>query len=131
MLCLDTSVVVDLLRGETALRDRLEQLKDLHIPYAVTPLTLCELYDGAFQSQKATEAVRLVDEFVESAHLLDFDQPACRVYGQRYSELARGGRTPPEIDLMIASIALAHGAVLVTRNVKDFEHVRGLRLERW
>jgi tRNA(fMet)-specific endonuclease VapC len=34
-------------------------------------------------------------------------------------------------DLLIASIALANKATLVTRNLKDFRPVSGLKLENW
>lgn len=34
-------------------------------------------------------------------------------------------------DLLIACIALAHDATLVTRNVKDFQHIQRLRIENW
>jgi tRNA(fMet)-specific endonuclease VapC len=35
-------------------------------------------------------------------------------------------------DLLIACIALAHNATVVTRNVKDFAHIPGLKLpENW
>lgn len=34
-------------------------------------------------------------------------------------------------DLLIASIALAHDATLVTRNLKHFKLVPGLRIENW
>jgi tRNA(fMet)-specific endonuclease VapC len=35
------------------------------------------------------------------------------------------------MDALIAAIALANNAVLVTHNVKHFEHIEGLRLEDW
>ena len=34
-------------------------------------------------------------------------------------------------DLLIACIALAHQATLITRNLRDFQLVPGLRLENW
>lgn len=34
-------------------------------------------------------------------------------------------------DLLIASIALAHNATLVTRNTRDFQKVPGLQLVNW
>jgi tRNA(fMet)-specific endonuclease VapC len=34
-------------------------------------------------------------------------------------------------DLMIASIALAHGPILVTHNVREFSRVPGLVVEDW
>jgi tRNA(fMet)-specific endonuclease VapC len=34
-------------------------------------------------------------------------------------------------DMLIASIALAHRATLVTRNLRDFRLISGLILENW
>jgi predicted nucleic acid-binding protein len=34
-------------------------------------------------------------------------------------------------DMLIACIALAHDALLVTRNTKDYKGIAGLRMENW
>ena len=43
---------------------------------------------------------------------------------QKLRKIGRG-------DLLIACIALAHDATLVTRNTKDFANISGLKLENW
>ncbi|NUQ61540.1 MAG: hypothetical protein HUU20_03565 [Pirellulales bacterium] len=35
------------------------------------------------------------------------------------------------LDLKIASIALEHGATLLSANTRDFDQVPGLRVENW
>lgn len=60
-------------------------------------------------------------------------------FGPREARCAAGVRADLEevgtpigpIDTLIAGTALAHGAILVTRNVREFERVPGLRVEDW
>jgi tRNA(fMet)-specific endonuclease VapC len=45
--------------------------------------------------------------------------------------LERAGTPVGANDLLIASIALAHDCLLVTRNSREFERIVGLRVEMW
>ena len=45
--------------------------------------------------------------------------------------LRQKGRPTGEVDALIAAIALAHNAILVSDNTKHFEHIEGLTLENW
>jgi tRNA(fMet)-specific endonuclease VapC len=59
--------------------------------------------------------------------VLDFDEKAAAEF-QRLQKLRLRVGT---MDLKIAAIALSHDAVLLTRNLVDFQKVPGLKLEDW
>jgi predicted nucleic acid-binding protein len=53
--------------------------------------------------------------------VLSFDMAAAVAYAEIFAARKRAGRPTSTTDLMIASIARAHNASIVTRNVADFE----------
>lgn len=56
-----------------------------------------------------------------SGRVLPFDQDAARHYAELYAARRQAGRPGAMADLMIAAIARANNAQLVTRNTRDFE----------
>ena len=71
---------------------------------------------------------------VEFLPFIAFDKHAASIYSDIKSRLQKAGRPAPELDMQIASVAIANNMILVTRNVKDFEgiaSVSALMLENW
>jgi len=79
--------------------------------------------DVARVYQRLTDTVR----FLAGLRILSFTKPAIARYEQLVVRRLNIGR----MDLRIAAIALELGAVLVTRNTRDFQRVPGLILEDW
>jgi predicted nucleic acid-binding protein len=108
-LLIDTDVFVDHLRGAAALQPGRHR-----VHYSV--ITRAELYAG----NSATDlTAQLLAPFREL--------PVDRDVAERAGRVARefGVRLP---DALIAATALEHGLSLMTRNRKDFETIRGVRL---
>jgi len=68
----------------------------------------------------------LLEDFA-TRPVLDFDQRAATEYERFIGLKVRVGT----MDLRIAAIALAHDALLLSRNLTDFRKVPGLRVDDW
>ena len=90
-----------------------------------------ELLYGASKSQVG-EATRLkLELFFSGFRSAPFDDLAAAAYGGIRAELERRGTPIGPNDLMIAAIALASRATLVTHNLREFQRIAGLTLVDW
>ena len=62
--------------------------------------------------------------------ILPFDTSVARTYARLWAALARKGLTVGAHDLIIAATAISVDYAIVTANVRDFEKIDGLRLEK-
>ena len=65
--------------------------------------------------------------FLQRWTVMPFDQAAYAEFSRLRGSSVRIGT----MDLKIASIALVHGALLLSANLDDFRKVPGLRVENW
>jgi len=66
-------------------------------------------------------------EFFAAWHVLPWDTAAADILQDLRRQRIRIGT----MDLKIASIVLAHNATLLSRNIRDFHQVPGLRVADW
>jgi len=98
---------------------------------AVSDVTLYELYYGAERYDDPATRIAVIENFAARLEILPFDSRAALQAGNIRARLERQGQIIGAYDLMIAAIARSQGLVLVTGNVREFERVEGLRVERW
>ena len=90
-----------------------------------------ELWFGAAKSRKRAQVEQTLTVFFARFRSLTFDDHAARIYGEVRADLEGKGTPIGPNDLIIAAVALAGDAVLVTHNTAEFSRVTGLRLEDW
>jgi len=131
LVCLDTSVLVPLLRKEERALTILRDEADRGSRVSTTVVSLCELYAGAYSSQNPPRELRKVEELISLFEVLDLTREASRKYGELVNSPEIRTRPIGDFDLIIAAIVLSTRETLVTRNPDHFGRVPGLVLEQW
>lgn len=90
-----------------------------------------ELLKGAYgSSRRSPELEDRIEKVIERVKILPFDVGTAHVFGALAARLDDEGEPLDIADLQIAATALHYGLELVTGNVKHFERVPGLRINR-
>ena len=97
----------------------------------ISDVTLYELYYGAERYDDPEARFNVIEAFASRLEVLSFDSRAALQAGNIRATLERQGQMIGAQDVLIAGIARSQGLVLVTRNVREFGRVEGLRVESW
>jgi predicted nucleic acid-binding protein len=128
MAVLDTATIIDLGRRATspvrrrawqAVRARLAAGETL----TTTRFNVAELYTGIELARDSSDEAAKVAFALRWLAVLEFDDRGARAYGKLFSFLQPSGRLPADMDLLIASVAVANGHSLVTRNARHFAEI--------
>jgi len=130
MFALDTNTVSYLLRGQGRVASRLMATDPADI--AVPAVVVHELRYGLLRMGSAGASRRDdLEAFLACLQILPLDAPAAAEAAAIRYELEMRGQTIGPFDLLIAGIARAQRAVLVTHNRREFERVPGLEVVDW
>jgi len=130
MYLLDTNACIRILNGTSpALAERLRFIPRTQV--RLSSIVKAELLYGARKSGRIAENLRLLERFFDTIASLPFDDRCAEEYGVLREELERAGTLIGPNDLLIAASARAHGAILVTNNIREFSRVPELRIDDW
>ena len=129
-LLIDTDACIAFLDGaDVKLRDR--WLGTPSADLALCSVVKTELFRGAWGSRDPAGVLARLEQFLGAFRSLPFDDRAAERCGEVISELERRGSPIGLSDCMIAAIALPEDLTVVTRNLRHFRRVKGLKVIRW
>ena|SRR5271157_5902771 len=117
------------MRADELAREKAEKLVGEGTPIMVGTPSIFELYVGVGLAIKSTEEREKVLEVLRSLTQLPLDALSATRAGTIYAQRVKEGvKIDPE-DAMLAGIALENQQVVLTRNVKHFSGISGLKVE--
>jgi hypothetical protein len=129
-VALDTTFLVDLLRGRKEAALLLAELEGRGAILATTPITVLELYRGAFLSADPERNMAAAKKILAALIVLPLDDDAATVFGALSPRLRSEGKRIGDFDEVIAAIALVRDREMVTRD-EHFREVAGIKVVGW
>ncbi len=126
-MILDTDTISYFLRGDKNIKKKF--LAHRH-ELASTTINYAELIYG-LKRKDNKNLLPKVELIFENIILYDFDKNASRIFGILKALLSKQGTIVADMDLMIASIAIANDEVLISNNLKHFGKIDKLKVESW
>ena len=131
MVCLDTSFIVDVLRGKQDAKRVLEELTATSETTSIATPTLMELQTSIALNTRGSNEGELIDQIKASSVLLSLDHESATRAGDIEATLILAGKTIPPVDIMIAAIALQNNEAVLTRNARHFKRIEGLEVRTY
>jgi predicted nucleic acid-binding protein len=127
--CLDTDVLIDYLRKPSPeVRLVMECVFEKKLDACITSINVFEIWFGAYLAPEKAKLARCTEEFLGQMEVVDFNYESAVEAGRVLADLRKRGE-PIEIrDLFVGCICRVSGISLITRNLKHYKRIRGLKV---
>jgi len=129
-MILDTSVLIDILRGEDLVTPWEEKLDETGAA-SITPITVMELWEGIHRASATRSERDDVETLLTEIDEVPFDTPAAVRAGEISATLLDGGNRIDVEDIMIGAIAVERDETVLTGNPKHFDRIPDLTVESY
>src|SRR5258708_19738673 len=122
----DSDVLVGYLKGRQETVSLLQQL--LPEGLAISAITFGEIAEGIYYGSDPKQHELAFRRLLRGLQVLSVNRQVAGRFAKLRGKLRKQGQLIPDADLLIASTALQHKLVLVTRNRKHFDRIPDLPL---
>ncbi len=127
MPALDTSFIVDLLRGKEEALHKLAEMEVEGVSFSTTEINVLELYRGAYLSGKTHQNLEEIRKLLECFQVMELEESVYEVFASLSARLLSEGKPIGAFDELIAAITLLQEGQIVTRD-DHFKKVPGLEV---
>lgn len=121
-MILDTSFLIDVLRGDETVEDPMQTV-DGSGAARISAVTVMELWEGIQLAGASARERASVEDLLDDLPEIPFDRRCAKEAGRINATLETSGRSIEAPDVMIAATARVHDRPIVTANVDHFERI--------
>jgi predicted nucleic acid-binding protein len=127
-VCLDTSVLIDNLRGKKQTVEFVRRLEEVGTTLSTTAVNCFELYYGAYRSKRRDKNLAATRVALTRLVILDLTDESSKEAGRILALLMEKGAAIGFRDALIAAIAVVHRTTLATSDTEHFSRVPDLQI---
>ena len=129
MFALDTNTLIYYFRGDGRVGEYLLATSPRKI--AVSSIVVHEIETGLAKSNNPRKRKTQWEQMLASITVHNIDRETAQTGAKIRAALETAGTPIGPLDTLIAASAVQHRATLVTRNLREFERVKGLAVVNW
>ena len=125
----DTSFLIDIMKYDKDAIKKAEEIEKKGNTIAITSISIFELFIGVTLSIKQDQERNKINRIINGLSIISFDEDSAREAGRIFAQKRKNGTVIEPEDSMIAGICSRRNEILITRNIKHFSDIEGLRIE--
>ena len=128
-VCLDTDVLIDFMKKPSDITKRTMQgFLENKVSVCTTSINTFELWLGAHLAPEEMKIVKETEDFLGQIEVMNFDYEASIEASRVLANLRKRGRIIEIRDLFVGCVCKVASTHLITRNLKHYRRIRGLRV---
>ena len=129
MYLLDTNTLIYYFKGMGNVSHNLLSHPPPNI--SIPSIVIFELEVGIAKSTSPDKRTKQLHELLSLVNIIPFAEKEAKISAEIRAKLEKQGTPIGPYDLLIAGTAMAHQAILVSRNTSEFERIKKLQIENW
>ncbi len=125
---IDSDILIYFLKGKQEVIEKISQIPIDNL--YISRINYTELIYGAYNSTKIEKNLKVIEPFLDNFEILEFTKNSSLIFAKEKARLKKNGNIIADMDLMIASIAIENDCILITNNIKHFQRIQNLELEK-
>lgn len=126
MVCLDSTILIDILRGNEEAEMFIEKCEEENEDIMISSVCAMELMKGVSFAPELIREKMNIRELLNQFTELPFTHEIAFEAGKIDAELEKKGQMIQIEDIMIGATAKIHGQSLITKNIKHLQRISGL-----